>query len=239
MAYRVVSGPDPRIHPRCGFLPKRPGSGGRLRIGWFSSSGRLVDPEVAATVEECAALLAEAGYDVVPRKAPYDVNIVRSVWGALSSAGAARAAEVHPDRWRDEASPAIKAAAERGLRLSAVDHVRALDGLAEIRGRVADAWGDVDLFLCPSAASPAWPLEDEFPASIAGRSRSPGRAERLRDMGERDRSSGAQRSGSCPSGRATARRATGGRFGREDPVFEAARRLDRAASWRRPPFPAW
>jgi aspartyl-tRNA(Asn)/glutamyl-tRNA(Gln) amidotransferase subunit A len=139
MAYRVVSGPDPR-DPSSLRLPSEcgPGSGGRLRIGWFSSLGdELVDPEVAATVEECAALLAEAGYDVVPRKAPYDVNIVRSVWGALSSAGAARAAEVHPDRWRDEASPAIKAAAERGLRLSAVDHVRALDGLAEIRGRVA------------------------------------------------------------------------------------------------------
>src|SRR3712207_693952 len=170
MAYRVVSGPDPR-DPSSWRLPSGsgPGAGGRLRVGWFSSLGdELVGPEVAAAVGECAVLLAEAGCDVVPREAPYDVALVRRVWGTLSSAGAARAAEIHPDRWREEASPAIKAAAERGLRLGAVDHVRALDGLAEVRGRVADAWGDVDLFVCPSAASPAWPLGDEFPASIAG-----------------------------------------------------------------------
>lgn len=241
MAYRVVSGPDPR-DPSSLRLPSEcgPGSGGRLRIGWFSSLGdELVDPEVAATVEECAALLAEAGYDVVPRKAPYDVNIVRSVWGALSSAGAARAAEVHPDRWRDEASPTIKAAAERGLRLSAVDYVRALDGLTEIRGRVADAWGDVDLFLCPSAASPAWPLEDEFPASIAGCSGHPAAQNAFATWVNAIGHPGL----SVPARPHADERPLGvqlvGRFGREDPVFEAARRLDRAAAWRRPPFPAW
>ena len=117
--------------------------------------------------------------------------------------------------------------------------MRALDGLAEIRGRVADAWGDVDLFLCPSAASPAWPLEDEFPASIAGRSSHPAAQNAFATWVNAIGHPGL----SVPVRPHADGRPLGvqlvGRFGREDPVFEAARRLDRAAAWRRPPFPAW
>jgi aspartyl-tRNA(Asn)/glutamyl-tRNA(Gln) amidotransferase subunit A len=241
MAYRAVSGPDPRDSSSLRLPPDfGPGAVGRLRIGWFSSlRDEPVDPEVAAAVEECAALLAEAGCDVVPRDAPYDVTLVRKVWGTLSSAGAARAAEIHPDRWRDEASPAIKAAAERGLRLAAIDYVLALDGLAEIRGCVADAWGDVDLILCPSAASPAWPLEDEFPASIAGRPGHPAAQNAFATWVNAIGHPGL----SVPARPHADGRPLGvqlvGRFGGEETVLEAAGRLDRVAAWQRPPFPVW
>jgi len=241
MAYRIISGPDAR-DPSSLRLPSDsgPSVGGCLRIGWFSSLGdELVDPEVATAVEECASLLAEAGCEVVPREAPYDIALVRRVWGTLSAAGAARAAELHPDQWRDAASPAIKAAAERGLRLSAIDYVHALDELAELRGRVADAWGDVDLFLCPSAASPAWPLGDEFPARIAGQPGHPAAQNVFATWVNAIGHPGL----SVPVRPHADGRPLGvqlvGRFGGEEMVFEVARRLDRAAAWRRPPFPAW
>ncbi|WP_043344342.1 amidase family protein [Belnapia moabensis] len=141
-----------------------------MRIGVFAEiESELVDPEVKAAVEECAALLERADCGVVRRAAPYDVGRVRSVWATLSAAGAARTTCMHPDIWRERASRPIAAAAGRGPSLTAVDYVRALDGLAEIRGLVADAWGDADAFLCPSAASPAWAIDEEFPAAIGGR----------------------------------------------------------------------
>ncbi|MBR0655786.1 amidase family protein [Plastoroseomonas arctica] len=138
MAYRLLAGPDPR-DPSSSRLP--PASATRRpRIGWFARlAGEPVHLEVEAAVQECVAVLQAAGYDIVPRAAPYDVAIVCKVWGTLSSAGAARAAEMHPDRWRSEASAAIAATAARGLALTAVDYVRALDSLAEIRTGVADA----------------------------------------------------------------------------------------------------
>lgn len=164
-----VAGPDPR-DPSSERVPALAAPDRPLRIGWCASIGEEgVDAEVAAAVAECAAVLERAGCEVARREAPFDLALVRKVWGTISAAGAARAAELHPDRWRAEASGAIAAAANRGLGLSALDYVRAMDGLAEIRAGVADAWGGMDLLLCPSAASPAWPLEEEFPRQVGGR----------------------------------------------------------------------
>lgn len=165
----TVAGPDGR-DPSSLRLPAEAVPGRPLRVGWFAATGEeAVDPEVAAAVLDCAAALEQAGCWVAPREAPYDLALVRQVWGLLTAAGAARAAEMHPERWRAEASRPIAAAAERGLRLTAVDVVRATDGLAAIRAGVAEAWGDLDLFICPAAASPAWPLDQEFPETVAGR----------------------------------------------------------------------
>lgn len=164
-----VAGPDPR-DPASERVPDLAAPDRPLRIGWCASIGEEgVDAEVAAAVAECAAVLERAGCAVARREAPFDLTLVRKVWGTISAAGAARAAELHPDRWRAEASGAIAAAADRGLGLSALDYVRAMDGLAEIRAGVADAWGGMDLLLCPSAASPAWPLQEEFPRQVGDR----------------------------------------------------------------------
>jgi aspartyl-tRNA(Asn)/glutamyl-tRNA(Gln) amidotransferase subunit A len=238
MAYRLLAGPDPR-DPFSSRLPA-PSAARRPRIGWFARlAGELVHPEVEAAVQECAAVLQAAGYDIVPRAAPYDVALVRKVWGALSSAGAARAAEMHPDRWRTEASAAIAATAARGLALTAVDYVRALDGLAEIRTGVADAWGDVDVFLCPSAASPAWPIGDEFPAEIGG---APGHAGAQNVFATWVNAIG------HPGLNVPARpHANGlplgvqlvGRFGGEEDLFELARSLGSGAAWKPAEFPRW
>jgi aspartyl-tRNA(Asn)/glutamyl-tRNA(Gln) amidotransferase subunit A len=242
MLYRCVTGPDER-DPLSLRLPppeRRARDGGRLRIGWFSMiQDELVDPEVSAAVEECAGLLEQANCELVRRQAPYETAMVRTVWSTISAAGAARAACMHPDRWRGEASRPIAAAAERGLGLTAVEYVRALDRLAELRGMVADTWGDVDAFLCPSAASPAWPLNEEFPASIGGRPGHP--------MAQNAFATWVNAIGhpglNIPVHPHADGRPLGvqvvGRFGGDDVVLEVARRLERVATWTRPPFPSW
>ncbi|WP_043342449.1 amidase [Belnapia moabensis] len=242
LLYECVAGPDERDPSSLRLPPLGSGvpEGRPLRIGVFAKcEGELVDPEVKAAVEECAALLAKAGCEVVRRTAPYDVRQVRSVWGTLSAAGAARAACMHPDTWRAQASRPIAATAERGLALTAVDYVRAVDGLAQIRGAVADAWGDVDAFLCPSAVSPAWPINDEYPAAIGGQ---PGHAAAQNAFATWVNAVGypglsipvRPHADGLPLGIQVV-----GRFGGDDTVLAVARRLEDVATWTRPLFPGW
>jgi aspartyl-tRNA(Asn)/glutamyl-tRNA(Gln) amidotransferase subunit A len=240
LLYRSVAGPDPR-DPASERLPSIPSPVGKtLRIGWFAGlQDELVDPEVAAAVRECAALLAGGLCEVVHREAPYDITLVRKVWGTVSAAGAGRAAELHPERWRTEASVPIAAAAERGLGLTAVDYVRAMDQLGEIRGRVADAWGDVDCFLCPSAASPAWPLHDDYPATIGGK---PGHASAqnafatwVNVIGH----PGLNVPIKCHADGRPLGIQIVGRFGGDEVVLEVARRLHQRSPWPESAYPIW
>jgi aspartyl-tRNA(Asn)/glutamyl-tRNA(Gln) amidotransferase subunit A len=238
MAYGLLAGPDERDPASLRLPPQR--AEGKPRIGWFARyEGELVHPEVEAAVIECAALLTQAGYEVAPRPAPYDVALVRRVWGALSSAGAARAAEMHPDRWRGEASAAIAAAATRGLTMTAVDYVRALDGLAALRAQVSENWGEVDVYLCPSAASPAWAIDEEFPAEIGGK---PGHAAAQNTFATWVNAIG--HPGLNIPGRPHADgRPLGvqlvGRFGGEADLYAVARSIAAGAGWTRPAFPSW
>lgn len=238
LAYGLLAGPDDRDPASLRLPPPR--AGGKPRIGWFARyEGELAHPEVEAAVTECARLLEAAGYEVAPCPAPYDVALVRRVWGALSAAGAARAAEMHPDRWRSEASGAIAAAASRGLAMTAVDYVRALDGLAALRAQVSENWGAVDVYLCPSAASPAWAIDDEFPAEIGGK---PGHAAAQNTFATWVNAVG--HPGLNIPGRPHADgRPLGvqlvGRFGGEADLFVLARAIAATARWTRPPFPTW
>jgi aspartyl-tRNA(Asn)/glutamyl-tRNA(Gln) amidotransferase subunit A len=233
----IVAGPDPRDPSSC-RVPDLPVPDRPIKVGWCAAIGdEGVDPEVAAAVAECAALLKDAGCEVTGREVPYDLALVRRVWSALSAAGAARAAEMHPGRWRNEASAAIKAAAERGLKLTAVDYVHALDDLSKVRNGVADAWGEMDILVCPSAASPAWPLEQEFPAMVGKR---PGHA-----MAQNIFATWVNAVGypglSIPARPHADGRPLGvqivGRFGGEQIMFKAARLIEQAATWTRPEFP--
>ncbi len=240
MSYEVLKAPDHRDPTSIWIPEERPAQGRRLRIGWFNRHGsELVDPEVAAAVHECAAALAGADCEIVPRKAFYDVGVVRRIWSTIHTAGIARAVGNHPDRWRREATAPIAAAAERGLRMGAVEYVRALDDLANVRADIAEGWGDVDAYLCPSAASPAWPLEGEHPAFVAGEPGHPAVqgtfATWVNAVGHPGLSVPAR---PHADGRPLGVQIVG-RYGGDETVLEVARRLESVATWERPPFPAW
>lgn len=238
LAYALLAGPDERDPASLRLPPPR--AEGKPRIGWFARyEGEAAHPEVEAAVIECARLLEAAGHAVTPCPPPYDLALVRRVWGAISAAGAARAAEMHPDRWRAEASGAIAAAAGRGLAMTAVDYVRALDGLAAIRAQVSENWGACDVYLCPSAASPAFAIDEEFPAEIGGK---PGHAAVQNSFVTWVNAVG-HPGLSIPARPHADGRPLGvqlvGRFGAEADLLRLARAIAAAAPWARPPFPAW
>ena len=60
----------------------------------------------------------------------------------------------------------FRAAAERGLAISAAAYVDALDALAAWRADLTAAWGDYDALIVPTAAAPAWRAEDEAPLGL-------------------------------------------------------------------------
>jgi aspartyl-tRNA(Asn)/glutamyl-tRNA(Gln) amidotransferase subunit A len=171
LLYAAVSGPDPRdpssqrLPPAQDVAPDRV-----LRIGWFVGvDDEPVDAATAASVQEVTERLAGLGCRVEGCPPPYELEAVRDVWGVISAAGVARMAARFPERWAAEASEALRAPAARGLAMGAAEYVEALDRLAALRADISARWGGFDALVMPSAASPAWPAEEEFPREIDGR----------------------------------------------------------------------
>ena len=84
----------------------------------------------------------------------------------LTAAAAARVVVRFPDRWRAETCENVRAAAERGLAISAAAYVDALDALATWRADLTTAWGEYDALIAPAAAAPAWRAEEEAPPGL-------------------------------------------------------------------------
>jgi Asp-tRNA(Asn)/Glu-tRNA(Gln) amidotransferase A subunit family amidase len=168
LLYDVLAGPDPR-DPYSQRFPPPPdvAPGRRFRIGWFTAIGSEgAVPEVAASVAAAVATLASANCEVAPVAAPFDLSALRSFHATLTAAAAARIVVSFPDRWREETCDNVRAAADRGLAISAPAYVDALDALAAWRADVTAAWGDYDALLLPTAAAPAWRAEDEAPPGL-------------------------------------------------------------------------
>ncbi len=167
LLYGVLAGPDAR-DPFSQRFPPEPNVTDRLRIGWFTAIGdEGATPEVAASVAAAVAGLAGANCEVVPVAAPFDLGALRGFHAVLTAAAAARIVNRFPERWRAETCDNVRAAAERGLALSAAAYVDALDALAAWRADVTAAWGDYDALICPTAAAPAWRAEDEAPPGLS------------------------------------------------------------------------
>jgi aspartyl-tRNA(Asn)/glutamyl-tRNA(Gln) amidotransferase subunit A len=168
LLYGVLAGPDPR-DPYSQRFPPAPDilAGRRLRIGWFSAIGdESATPEVVASVAAAVQVLAGTGCVITPVSAPFDLAALRRFHATLTAAAAARIVERFPDRWRAETCDNVRAAAERGLAMSAATYVDALDALAAWRSDITAAWGDYDALILPTAAAPAWRAEDEAPSGL-------------------------------------------------------------------------
>jgi aspartyl-tRNA(Asn)/glutamyl-tRNA(Gln) amidotransferase subunit A len=168
LLYDVLAGPDPR-DPYSQRFPSPPDvtPDRRFRIGWFTAIGdEGATPEVAAGVVAAVGALAGADCEVAPVSAPFDLAALRTFHATLTAAAAARIVARFPDRWRAETCDNVRAAAERGLAISAAAYVNALDALAAWRADVTAAWGDYDALILPTAAAPAWRAEDEAPPGL-------------------------------------------------------------------------
>jgi aspartyl-tRNA(Asn)/glutamyl-tRNA(Gln) amidotransferase subunit A len=168
LLYGVLAGPDAR-DPYSQRFPAEPDvtPARRLRIGWFTAIGdEAATPEVAASVAAAVKSLAGTNCDVAPVSAPFDLGALRAFHAVLTAAAAARIVARFPDRWRADTCDNVRAAAERGLALTAAAYVDALDALAAWRADITAAWGDHDALIVPTAAAPAWRAEDEAPPGL-------------------------------------------------------------------------
>ncbi len=168
LLHDVVAGADPR-DPASMRLARHRSRGAdpqRIRLV-LSVADEPVDPQVRARVEESARHFAALGHQVEIGPAPYDLALLRRVWGLLPAVGAARAATAFDD-WEQQVSEGIAAQVRSGLATSSLDYVRAIDQLMDLRAQVEEAW-TFDVLITPTSATPAWPLGRLFPEQIDGR----------------------------------------------------------------------
>lgn len=140
-----------------------------LRIGWFTHIGdESIDAEVEAAHRQAREILRDLGHDVRECAPPFDIAELRIIWDALTSVGAARAAEPRP-RWQSDATDQIVGLTRLGLQTSAVHYSCMIDRLQEFRARTSEHWGDFDVLLTPTTAAPAWQADLDAPPTIGGK----------------------------------------------------------------------
>ena len=138
---------------------------GRLRIGLLRAmpDGRPLHPDVAAVVDDAAALVASLGHDVEPDAPVIPLDAVSAAMRAFMSAPLvvdvdARLAELGRELRDDDLEPMTRMIYEDGRNLRAADLVRAAQQ-AERAGREVGAWfSSHDVLLTATLALPAPPL---------------------------------------------------------------------------------
>lgn len=177
--FRAVAKPDPRDRASLAFEarpwpetldgPELP----RLRIRHVTGIGsEPVDREISASVAHAAARLAALGHDVAEGPAPFDLEQVDELRATLSGAAVARVVTAH-EGWRDQVGPAIAAVGEAGTSITAVDYLKALDALQELRARVTLEFESFDVLLTATSTAMPWPVEFAYPGEIDGRKAGP------------------------------------------------------------------
>jgi len=127
----------------------------RVRVGLLLepviSAGAPVHPACADAARAAAALLAEAGHDVVEVAPPFGAERW-DAFAALWSVGALQA-PVPPDR-EHLLVPLTRWLREQGRAVTGLEHATALAGVQQLTREVAAAWAGVDVVLSPTLAQP-------------------------------------------------------------------------------------
>ena len=212
LAYELMAGPDPRdstsLSGPVSNVMTTLGDGARgVRIGLLAETESVeggLHPDVGASFERTAAALAEAGATVrrvsVPR-VPLSVPVYYLVATAEASSnlarfdgvryGARREGETLSDLYRETRSAGFGPEVKRRIllgtfALSAGYHDAWYGRAQKVRALLArdfaEAFGEVDVLLCPTSPEPAFPLGEKtgdplamyladvftVPASLAG-----------------------------------------------------------------------
>jgi aspartyl-tRNA(Asn)/glutamyl-tRNA(Gln) amidotransferase subunit A len=143
------------------------------RIAAFCRIGAApVEPEIEACWRESLRLLSGLGHAVEEIAAPYDPDECGAILLKLGAVGVARFV-CHLPGWQTQATPQIAALAEEGLRTLALDYLKILDRVAQIREEAADLFVGYDFIATPTAAGLLWPKAESYPKEIAGRPATP------------------------------------------------------------------
>ncbi|WP_203231139.1 amidase [Nocardioides caldifontis] len=138
------------------------------RVGFSSDLGIApVDPEVASICRSAAGRLADVGIQVTEEDV--DFRLALDVFDTLR---AQLLSVVHGDtvrRHADHILPAIVKNVEQGFNLTADDYLAAETGRTRVYEYMLRMFDEIDILLCPTVAVPPFPVDLEFPTSVAGR----------------------------------------------------------------------
>lgn len=156
----------------------------RLRIAYVPNlEGDPVDPDIALRVDAVADALAAIGHSVqrgdLPDLQGAIQNINARAWPVISQTGlVAMLASVLPGTATGatadipvatgDMTPALRAMAEAGRTLSAVDLFMAQGLVRHLQRTLTTLFESTDLLLLPSAAALPWPAASSHPDTIAG-----------------------------------------------------------------------
>jgi amidase/aspartyl-tRNA(Asn)/glutamyl-tRNA(Gln) amidotransferase subunit A len=145
--------------PATSFLAaaERPPQG--LRIGWAVSGSAPVEPAVAQAVTQALATFKHLGHRLVDR-AP-DLSGLEEPFQVIVQVNTA--ARPVPDAELAHLEANTLQLRQDGLRLAAVEYVRAVDAARLGAARVAEAWREIDVFVSPTLSSlpqsHGWPAD--------------------------------------------------------------------------------
>lgn len=172
--FRCVVGPDPRDPASLRYThAKNALFAPQVRIRLCDRVGsEPVDPEARAACRRAAEHFAALGCRVEEGPAPYDLEVLRDLWGTIPTVGAARVVSRHPD-WEKRVTPNILALASAGLAKSGVDYLSAIDRVGTFRADVEQRWAGFDVVLTPTSAALPWAIGEPYPKAIDGRPTNP------------------------------------------------------------------
>ncbi|MDO5496035.1 MAG: amidase [bacterium] len=148
-----------------GFLAACEGDPGRLRIGLLFEPLNVdqidLHPEARAAAEKTAALLEEAGHEVVQAPRP----MTGADWMTFMPLWSTFAAQLPlPPGSEEGLMPLTRWLREMGQGYSAADFANAVTGMQLLARRLATAWEDLDVILTPTlSARPLPPAELQLP----------------------------------------------------------------------------
>jgi amidase len=150
--------PPPKARPYLEEINREPG---RLRIAWSSetASGRPIEPEVRAALEEVARRLEGLGHDVVEQGLGVDYRELYAARGPASganfAAGMRRMIElVGREPEPDELEPLTWALLNGGGRVTGPDALWSLQELRRLNHKVLAAFERIDVYLTPVMGAP-------------------------------------------------------------------------------------
>jgi amidase len=169
----ALAGPDPRVpislpEPGAAFTPPLVPLDAPLRVAFAPAADGLmpIDPAIVEVVAGHEATFRDLGWEV--EDAFPDLTGARDVF--LTFRGRSYAQDLGPllPRERDRIKSTVLTDVDRGLALTPEDVERATRARAGIRARTAEFLERFDLLVLPTTQVLPFPVEDEYPARVAG-----------------------------------------------------------------------
>ena len=178
----ALAGPDPAAPLSLSDAPAfaagldhpEPGIWARgLRVAWLGDWGGAyaMEPGILETCEAALGALRALGAEIETPPPPHPAEAIWDAWTTLRSWGVAGkyAADYENPNRRAQMKPEAVWEVERALGFSALDIHRAVVARADWHRALMRLFGQVDLIALPSAQTWPFPIDDRWPAKIAGR----------------------------------------------------------------------